>query len=202
MVVPLPPAEIVAPPVKLTVTVPLVTVSRVVEMFELESVTDTPVMVRLASSLTVWEPATVFTGATFPSVMVIVPNAPPLLVILPPLNVPVVSVKVSLPSLVASVVVAIRIFTEVVPWGIVIPDVAENHVVSLNEYSRVLAAAVSVPIVAVPLAIVGVNVVAAFAALLRETVKTPVEPSLTLGLLTVTTGKVAWVERNEFKSAR
>ena len=63
--VPFAPALIVAPPARLTVTVPLPTVSAVVARLPSTSVTESPLIDSAVSSLTVCAPGTVFTGASF-----------------------------------------------------------------------------------------------------------------------------------------
>jgi hypothetical protein len=68
---PFAPALIVAPPARLTVTVPLVTVKRVVERLPSTSFTLIvfgPVNVSAVSSFTVRAPGTVLTGASFTAV--------------------------------------------------------------------------------------------------------------------------------------
>ncbi len=61
---PLAPAEMVAPPARLTLTVPLATESCVVERLPSTSFTLTPVMLSGASSFTVCAPGTVLSGLT------------------------------------------------------------------------------------------------------------------------------------------
>ena len=67
---PLVPELIVAPPVRLTVTVPLLTDNCVVARFPSTSFTLTPVIDSATSSLTVCAPGTVFTSASFTAVTV------------------------------------------------------------------------------------------------------------------------------------
>ena len=69
---PFAPALIVAPPARLTVTVPLPTVSAVVAKLPSTSVTESPLIDSAVSSLTVCAPGTVFTGASLTLVTLIV----------------------------------------------------------------------------------------------------------------------------------
>ena len=68
---PFAPALIVAPPARLTVTVPFVTVSCVVVRLPSTSLTLTPPIESAVSSFTVCAPGTVFTGPSFTEVTVI-----------------------------------------------------------------------------------------------------------------------------------
>ena len=68
--VPFAPALIVAPPARLTFSVPLPTVSCVVARLPSTSVTLTPAIDSAVSSATVCAPGTVFTGASFTAVTV------------------------------------------------------------------------------------------------------------------------------------
>jgi hypothetical protein len=65
---PLAPAPIVAPPARLTVTVPLVTVSCVVDKLPSTSLTLMPPIGKAVSSLTVCAPGMLFTGPSFTEV--------------------------------------------------------------------------------------------------------------------------------------
>ena len=105
------------------------------------------------------------------STIVPVPKAPPLFVTFPPVIVPVESVNASDPSEVVSLVTETRTSTDVELAAIVIPELAETQLVPLK-YCRLELAPVSVPTVAVPLDIEGVNVLAALSALLSDTAKT------------------------------
>ena len=71
MRVPFAPALIVAPPARLTVTVPFVTVSCVVDRLPSTSLTLTPPIESAVSSFTVCAPGTVFTGPSFTELTVI-----------------------------------------------------------------------------------------------------------------------------------
>jgi hypothetical protein len=66
-----PPALIVAPPARLTLSAPLVTFSCVVARLPSTSFTDTPPIESTLSSLTVCAPGTVFSGPSFTEVTVI-----------------------------------------------------------------------------------------------------------------------------------
>jgi hypothetical protein len=69
--VPFAPALIVAPPARLTVTAPLVTVRRVVDRLPSTSFTDTPPIASAVSSFTLWAAGTVFTGPSLTALTVI-----------------------------------------------------------------------------------------------------------------------------------
>ena len=68
---PFAPALMVAPPARLTVTVPFVTVSCVVARLPSTSFTEMPAIESAVSSLTVCAPGTVFTGPSFTELTVI-----------------------------------------------------------------------------------------------------------------------------------
>ncbi|MCY1381475.1 hypothetical protein D9M69_693860 [compost metagenome] len=68
---PLAPAEIVAPPPRSTVSVPLATLNWVVARLPSTSTTLMPVIGRAVSSSTPWAPGTVLTGASLTGVTVI-----------------------------------------------------------------------------------------------------------------------------------
>ena len=68
---PFAPALIVAPPARLTVTAPFVTVRRVVERLPSTSLTLTPLIESAVSSFTVCAPGTVFIGPSFTELTVI-----------------------------------------------------------------------------------------------------------------------------------
>ena len=68
---PLAPELIVAPPARLTFSVPFVTVSCVVERLPSTSFTETPLIESAVSSLTVCATGTVFTGPSFTGLTVI-----------------------------------------------------------------------------------------------------------------------------------
>ena len=68
---PLAPALIVAPPARLTVTAPLVTVRRVVDRLPSTSLTLTPPIESAVSSFTLCAPGTVLTGPSFTELTVI-----------------------------------------------------------------------------------------------------------------------------------
>ena len=77
---PFAPALIVAPPARLTVTAPLVTVRRVVERLPSTSLTLTPPIESAVSSFTACAPGTALTGASFAPLIVketfrVVPSA-------------------------------------------------------------------------------------------------------------------------------
>ena len=59
------PAEIAAPPARLTLTLPLATVSRTVERLPSGSLTDRPVIASGVSSATLCAPGTALTGGVW-----------------------------------------------------------------------------------------------------------------------------------------
>ena len=83
---PLAPLVIVAPPARLTVRLPLSTLSLLVARLPSTSLTLMPVMASAVSSFTVWAPGTVLTGASLTAVTVIVVVAVLLLTLLPSLT--------------------------------------------------------------------------------------------------------------------
>ena len=114
------------------------------------------------------------------SVMVAVPVTPLPLVTVPVIA-PVDSVKVSEDSARLSSVVASRNWTELWPAAMVTaPETVLQLAPPLVETCSRLAAAVSVPSVAVPLLSVGVKLTAEVEVLFRETVKTALAPSFTV----------------------
>ena len=119
--------------------------------------------------------------------MVPVPLAPAALVTLPVMA-PVLSVKASLPSKTASLVMLVRTRTAVLPAASVMPPLAETQPLP-SWYCSALLAPVSVPAAAVPLSSVGVKLMAPALARSRLTSNTAYgEASLTVTLLTATVG--------------
>ena len=120
--------------------------------------------------------------------MLAVPVAAPVLVTVPVMP-PVERVKVSVDSARASSVVAMRSCTELWPAAMVTAPVTVLQVLPPSvETSKVLAAGVSVPTVAVPLLKAGVKLTAVVEVLSRLTVKTASAPSVSVGLLTLRVG--------------
>ncbi|MFG6455789.1 hypothetical protein [Roseateles sp. BYS96W] len=111
------------------------------------------------------------TFALEPSSLIVPVPAAPTAFVTVPVMVPVLSVNDSVPSKVVSLVIAVRTSTDVAPAASVMPPDAATQFVPLRYCSAPLAA-VSVPTVALPLASVGVKLMAPAPAKSRLTSKT------------------------------